>query len=254
MTSALVVGGTGFIGRHTVEELLDHGYDVTTLSRSTPGDQFTDRAGVTHVTADRTDDDALADATRRIDPEIVIDCAAYYPDDMRTAIELFADVDAYVYVSSGAVYRIQEIPKREDETPLHDCTPEQAADDSMASYGPRKAECDRIATAATEHGVAAMSVRPTVAYGPQTTESAPLVDGPSWAEDMPGIHTHHDYWIDRIDRYEQVVVPGDDTAIWHRAYVEDVATALRVVAEDGAPGERTTSAIDASAHWRTLLR
>jgi nucleoside-diphosphate-sugar epimerase len=31
-------------------------------------------------------------------------------------------------------------------------------------------------------------------------------------------------------------VPGDGTAIWHRAYVEDVASAIRVVAERGEPG------------------
>jgi nucleoside-diphosphate-sugar epimerase len=60
------------------------------------------------------------------------------------------------------VYSRQEIPKREDETPLHDCTPEQAADESMKSYGPRKAECDRLARRAAEDGVAATSVRPSV--------------------------------------------------------------------------------------------
>jgi nucleoside-diphosphate-sugar epimerase len=60
---------------------------------------------------------------------------------------------------------------------------------------------------------------------------------PSWAEDIPGFQGHHDYWINRIDRYDRVVVPGDGTAIWHRAYVEDVAAALRTVAETGQPGE-----------------
>lgn len=242
MTSALVIGGTGFIGRYTAEELHDYGYEVTTLSRSTPESEFTDRAAITHISADRTDDDALRDAAHQAEPEIVIDCAAFYPDDVQVALDIFADVDAYVYVSSGAVYSVQEIPKREDETPLHDCTPEQAADDSMASYGPRKAECDRITTEAAERGVAAMSVRPTVVYGPQPGDSAPLDDAPSWAEDMPGIQTHHDYWIDRINRYDRVVVPGDGTAIWHRVYVEDLATALRVVAEDGEPGEAYNAA------------
>ena len=38
-------------------------------------------------------------------------------------------------------------------------------------------------------------------------------------------------------RYDRVVVPGDGTAIWHRAYVEDVASTIRVVAERGEPGE-----------------
>ena len=35
MTSALVVGGTGFVGRHTAAEFLDHGHTVTALSRGT---------------------------------------------------------------------------------------------------------------------------------------------------------------------------------------------------------------------------
>lgn len=242
MTPALVIGGTGFIGSHAVEELVDHGYDVITLSRSPPAGQFTNQDTITHLTIDRTDTDALADAAHRVDPEIVIDCAAFYPADVRTALEVFADVTAYVYVSSGAVYSQQEIPKREDETPLHDCSPDQATDDSMASYGPRKAECDRFVTEAADRGIAAMSVRPTVVYGPQPGDSTPLDEAPSWAEDMPGIQTHHDYWIDRINRYDRVVIPGDGTAIWHRVYVEDLATALRVVAEDGKPGEAYNAA------------
>lgn len=247
MSSALVIGGTGFVGRHTVAELLAHHYEVTTLSRDRHGFQFPDGASVDHVIGDRRDEDTLTEVTRRVDPDIVIDCAAYYPSDVRTAIDCFADVDAYVYVSSGATYSVQEIPKREDETPLHDCTPAQADDESMASYGPRKAECDRIVTAAAEDGIAAMSVRPTVVYGPQTIQtddtltaevSAWADDFPAtWADDAPDIQTHHDYWINRIDYYDRIVVPGDGTAIWHRAYVEDVASALRVVAEDGGPGE-----------------
>lgn len=62
-------------------------------------------------------------------------------------------------------------------------------------------------------------------------------EAPSWAEDLPGFQGHHDYWIDRLKRFDRVVVPGDGTAIWHRAYVEDVASAICVVAEQGEPGE-----------------
>lgn len=250
MDSALVIGATGFLGRHTVENLLEHGYDVAALSRGEHGFRFADRTGVERVTADRTDADALAAVAARVDPAVVIDCAAYHPDDVRTATELFAAVDAYVHVSSGAAYGVEEIPKREDGTPLHDCTPEQASDDSLASYGPRKAEGDRIVAAAADRGVAATSVRPSVVYGPQTVRARDAPPGDSsWVEevpatwaDVPGIQTHHDYWIDRIDRYDRVVVPGDGTAIWHRAYVEDVADALRVVAERGEPGEAYNAA------------
>jgi 2'-hydroxyisoflavone reductase len=250
MDSALVIGATGFVGRHAVENLLEHGYAVTALSRSEHRFRFADRPDVERVSVDRTDADALAGVAERVDPDVVIDCAAYHPEDVRRATELFADA-RYVHVSSGAVYAIEEIPKREDETPIRDCTPEQAHDDSMATYGPRKAEGDRIVVEAADRGVAATSVRPSVVYGPQTTRSrdSSSEESPAWAEevpatwaDVPGIQTHHDYWIDRIRRYDRVVVPGDGTAIWHRAYVEDVADALRIVAERGEPGEAYNAA------------
>ncbi|WP_331236377.1 NAD-dependent epimerase/dehydratase family protein [Natronorarus salvus] len=245
MSSALVVGATGFVGRHVVWTLLDHGYDVAAASRGSHVFRFAD-PGVEAVTVDRTDPEALAAVARRVDPDVVVDCAAIHPEDVEVGVETFEGVDAYVYVSSGAAYRGRAIPKREEESPLHECTPEQAADGSMASYGPRKAEGDRIVATAAERGVAATSVRPTVVYGPQITEeradeaigTAPWEDGipASWAPDVSGIQGHHDYWIDRIRRSDRVVVPGDGTAIWHRAYVEDVAEAIRTVAERGRPG------------------
>lgn len=240
MTSALVIGGTGFLGRHAVENLHAHDYDVVSLSRHPPEFPFSDPSAVDHVTDDRTDRTPLERLATRYDPDVVIDCAAFWPRDVKTAGEVFADVDAYVYVSSGGTYSVQEIPKREDETPLHECSSEQATDDTMASYPARKAEGDRIARAAAEHGVPAMSVRPCVLYGPQSIQSQdiePTDTAPTWIGDMSVNQTLHDYWITRIDRFDQVVVPGDGTAIWHRAYVEDVADALRRVAERGEPGK-----------------
>jgi len=246
---SLVIGGTGFVGRHAVAELINRGYDVTTFSRGVRKFRFPDQLDVDQITGDRSDDERLAAAARQAEPDVVVDCVAYHPADVRTATDIFDDVDAYVYVSSGGVYSRQDIPKREDETPLHDCTPEQAEDDSMETYGPRKAECDRLTRKAAADGVAATSVRPTVVYGPQTVpgrnDSPGAAESP-WTDDIPatwaddefaGLQTHHDYWIDRIDRFDRVVVPGDGTAIWHRAYVEDIAAALRIVAEQGVPGE-----------------
>jgi nucleoside-diphosphate-sugar epimerase len=243
MNSALVIGGTGFVGRHTARELTDQDYDVTTISRDRHGFRFGEEFPITRITADRTDEDALADIARRVGPDLDVDGAAFYPGEVRTATEIFADVEAYIYVSSGGVYDAHAIPKREDETPLHSFSPEQADDESMATYGPRKAECDRETAAALDRGVTAMSVRPTMIYGPKTVPSSDSASGttgdeaPSWADDLPGFQGHHDYWIDRLNRFDRVVVPGDGTAIWHRAYVEDVASAIRVVAEQGEPGE-----------------
>ncbi|SFB73716.1 Nucleoside-diphosphate-sugar epimerase [Halobiforma haloterrestris] len=219
MDDALVIGGTRFIGRHLVDELLAHDYEVTLFNRGNHENPFADDDRVDHVEGDRTDDDALEAAGREVDPDAVFDCVAYYPDDVRTATRIFADCEAYVYVSSGAAYGREDIPKREDETPLADCTDEQATDDSHATYGNRKAEGDRAVFEAAENGVNAMSLRPPIVYGPH-----------DYTERL-------DFWIDRVNRFDRVVVPGDGTNLWHRVYVEDVASALRIVAERGDPGE-----------------
>ncbi|WP_018258021.1 NAD-dependent epimerase/dehydratase family protein [Halomicrobium katesii] len=219
MDSLLIIGGTRFIGRATVEEFREHGYDVTICNRGNHANPFADDPGVDHVEGDRRDRDDLEAVREQVDPDAVIDCVAYFPEDVRVATDVFADAEAYVYVSSGASYGVERVPKRENETPLCECTPEQATTDSAATYGPRKAEGDRELFAAAERGVRAMSVRPTVVYGPH-----------DYTE-------RFDYWIDRVDNHDRVAVPGDGLSLWQLVYVEDVASALRVVAESGTAGE-----------------
>ncbi len=219
MNSALVIGGTRFIGRHLVNDLLAHGYDVTILNRGTHENPFADDDRVDRIEGDRTNDSALEAAAMTVEPDAVFDCVAYHPRDVQAATRIFADCGAYVVVSSGSAYGHEEIPKREGETPLEPCTPDEAIDDSGETYGARKAEGDRAVFAAADRGVNAMSVRPCIVYGPH-----------DYTERL-------DFWIDRVNRFDRVVVPGDGTNVWHRAYVEDVASALRVVAERGEAGE-----------------
>jgi 2'-hydroxyisoflavone reductase len=217
--SALCIGGTRFIGRHTVEELLAAGYRVTVLTRGESGNPFEDRESVEHVTGDRTDREALERARNTAEPDIVIDLCAYFPADVERATDVFADVDGYVYVSSGSVYDGPDVPLREENTPLHDCSAVQATDESMTTYGPRKAEGDRIVFEAAESGVNAVAVRPMLVYGPH---------------DYTGRFA---YWVNRVAEYDRVLVPGDGGSLLHRAYVEDVARALRIAAEEGKPGQ-----------------
>jgi nucleoside-diphosphate-sugar epimerase len=219
MDTALVIGGTRFIGRHLVAELRDHDYDVTIFNRGNHDNPFADEAAITHIEGDRTNESALEAAKREVEPDAVFDCVAYQPREVRAATEIFADADAYVYISSGDAYGSEEIPKREDETELRPCTPEQATDESGETYGNRKAEGDRAIFAAADRGVNAYSVRPCIVYGPR-----------DYTERL-------DYWIDRVANHDRVVVPGDGDNVWHRAYVKDVASALRTVAEEGTPGE-----------------
>lgn len=225
-TDALVIGGTRFIGRHLVEELLDHNYAVITFTRGETTSPFADDDRISAVHGDRTEREDLESARDAVDPDVVIDTCAYFPADVEAATEVFADVDAYVYVSSGSAYDVSgladgrsDVPMREGETPLMDCTPEQATNEDMETYGPRKAEGDRVVFQAAEEGVNALSVRPMLVYGPH-----------DYTERFA-------YWTDRVAEYDEVVVPFDGGSLLHRVYVEDVASGLRVAAEEGDPGE-----------------
>jgi len=229
MDRALVIGGTRFIGRHTVAEFLDHGYDVTIFNRGNHENPFADDDRVAHVEGDRTTDSALERAKLETEPDVVVDCVAYQPKDVRAATQIFADCDAYVYISSGAAYGVEEAPKREDDTPLHDCTPEQATDDSAETYGPRKAEGDRAIAAAADRGVRAMSIRPPIVYGPHDYTR------------------RFDYWVDRVKTEDRLLVPYSE--LRHLVYVKDVASAMRVIAEAGAAGE----AYNVGTHTLPLL-
>jgi 2'-hydroxyisoflavone reductase len=219
MDSVLIIGGTRFIGRHLVAEFLDAGYDVTLLNRGNHANPFAENPDVAQITGDRKSSAAIDDAASEADPDVVVDCVAYFPGEVEMATRVLSDVDAYVYISSGDAYGVDEIPKREGETPLRPCTDEQAVDDSPETYGPRKAEGDRAIFEAAAHGVRAMSVRPTIVYGPH---------------DYTG---RFEYWVDRVRNNDQILVPGDGTNVHHIVSVQNVARAIRTVAEDGEAGK-----------------
>jgi len=219
MATVLTIGGARFMGRFTVREFLDRGDDLTLFTRGNTPIPFGDE--VDHVQGDRRNEEELEAAYGTVDPDIVVDFAAFYPDDVRSATELFADVDAYVYVSSTSAYdRERAFDAREDASPLREYEPDRGSDDDGASYGARKAEGDRIVrAAAAERGVNAMSVRPTAIYGPYDPTE------------------RQNYWIDRIDRFDRIVVPGDGRTPVPLGYAEDVARAIRLLVERGEPGE-----------------
>lgn len=219
MPTALVIGGTGFVGTHTVEQFLEQGYDVVVLSRGEHEDSRIDHLAVAVQQGDRNNVDNLRTVRDDVEPDVVVDLAAMFPRQVETATDVFAECEAYVYVSSASAYaQPVNLPSREGD-PLKECTPQQAIDDSFASYGARKAEGDRHCFSASDEGANAIVVRPVCVYGPH-----------DWSR-------RHDYWFHRVNTYEDVLVPGDGDSTFHRVFVRDLARALRIVAERGTPGE-----------------
>jgi 2'-hydroxyisoflavone reductase len=157
----LVLGGTRFLGRATVEAALARGHELTLFNRgqTNPG-LFPDAE---HLVGDRTDD--LSDLAGR-GWDAVIDPSGYVPGIVRASARLLADaVEQYLFVSSISVYADYREPRGEDD-PL-ETLGEHPVDrllEDYSNYGALKVLCEHE----VENAFAgrALVVRPGLIVGP----------------------------------------------------------------------------------------
>jgi nucleoside-diphosphate-sugar epimerase len=102
--TALIIGGTGLLGRGIARELAKADWNVTLLSRGL-GPVAKDLESLTRLQADRQVAGELAAAIGGQYFDLVVDCAAYTADDTRIAVEAFANrVGHYFFISTDFVY------------------------------------------------------------------------------------------------------------------------------------------------------
>lgn len=211
----LIIGGTEFIGRATVERLLQRGHDVAVLHRRDHHDLGPD---VRNLRADRSDLAAVAAILRAEPVEAVFDFA-YDWENGTTASHVEGAArschDAlrrYVFMSSVAAYG-GGVDLREDD-PL-------AADDHPDLYVRHKASSERALFRLHEQtGFPVTTFRPPFVHGPRQ---------PFYREQF--------FW-DRLRDGRPIILPdgGDTPMQW--AFVGDVAEAcVRAIEVSEAAGE-----------------
>jgi 2'-hydroxyisoflavone reductase len=211
----LVIGGTLFIGRLLVEELLKAGHDVAILHRKPKHDLG---RRVENLMADRNDADSLSEALsgRRFD--VVFD-NVYDWERGTTAAQVEATVRAcgnrisrYVFLSSVAAYGDGLNHKESD--PL-------APDYHSEPYVRHKATTERLLfRMRAKSGFPVVTFRPPFVYG---------ANNPFYREQF--------FW-DRLRAGRPVIIPGDGHRLMQFAYVTDLVQAmLRTMVEPKAVGE-----------------
>lgn len=124
--NVLLIGGTRFIGRAIVEQLLRSRHTVTVYHR---GQHEVELSGpVSHVHGDRRDYSRFQADLARLSPEAVVDVIPMNAEDTRAVVEaLRGRIAASVHISSGDVYAPgQPIPIPED-APTGPAEPVEAA-------------------------------------------------------------------------------------------------------------------------------
>jgi 2'-hydroxyisoflavone reductase len=187
----LILGGTGFIGPHQVNEALERGHNVTIFNRGRRSGLYGNRVEELIGNRDPDVDGGLTvlEGDRRWD--VVIDNSGYIPRHVRASAELLKGrCRRYLYISTVAVYDfdsdVLDFGEEGPLAPLDDPSVEQV---TGATYGPLKAECDRIVRDVL--GDAATVVRPTYILGPGDTTD------------------RFTYWVERIHRGGDVLGPSD---------------------------------------------
>ena len=136
--SALVIGGTGFLGTGIVEELLLAGWSVTSLGRGRIPNRATQAA---FIQCDRNTPGALAAAVADGRFDLVVDCAAYKAPEAQSVIESLATrTGHYVLISTDFVYAAPP----DLRYPLSEDAPKQ----TEAPYGGGKLACEAALAAA----------------------------------------------------------------------------------------------------------
>jgi nucleoside-diphosphate-sugar epimerase len=212
----LVIGGTLFIGRPLVEELVKSGHDVAVLHRKPKHDLG---RRVENLMADRNDAQSLASALAGRRFEAVFD-NVYDWDRGTTAAQVEATVRVcsgdwltrYIFMSSVAAYGDGLNHKESD--PL-------APDYHANAYVRHKAGTERLLFRMhSQSGLPVVTFRPPFIYGP---------GNPYYREQF--------FW-DRLRAGRPMVIPGDGHRLMQFVYVHDLVQAMvRSLEEPRAVGE-----------------
>lgn len=212
----LFLGGTGFLGPHTVRYALERGHDVTLFNRGRTNTDLFPELETIIGNRDPDVDEGLAGLEGR-EWDAVIDTSAYVPRISGASAELLADnVGQYLFVSTICQYEnwaeggtggTEERPGATLEDPT--------TEDVRTHYCALKAYCERAVEAAMPGRVT--QIRPGLIVGPR--------DGTD----------RFTYWPVRIERGGEVLAPGKPSDLTQYIDVRDLARFMVHCLEEELP-------------------
>lgn len=210
----LVLGGTSFVGRAIVEDLVARGHAPTLFTRGrTNPDLFAD---LPRRTGDRSTGDYASLEGGRWDA--VVDVSGYVPRHVAQAMLALADrAHRYLFISTGSVYdRFGAVETGMDEDSPRLEPYRDSEEITGETYGRLKVACEDDLLARL--GDRATIVRPGIVAGPHDTTD------------------RFTYWVRRASRGGRVAVPARLEQPVQVVDSRDLARLVTVLLEDDRPG------------------
>jgi 2'-hydroxyisoflavone reductase len=232
MKKTLILGGTGFVGRILTENLIKEGNPPVLFNRGKRN------AGIfpelRKFTGDRLTEDINQIAGESWD--LVIDFSCMMPDNLEYIINILkGKASRYIFISTGSVYPMDNPaewlkPKKEDALTLP-CTPEERKDpDIMATYGQKKAECERVLLAAD--WLDSIIFRPALIFGRYDPTD------------------RFYYWLYKVHSQDKILMPDQGKDRCTNTYSEDFAELIR----KSIDAENHNKVYNASTHDEVSLK
>lgn len=225
----LILGGTKFLGRATVEAALATGHEVTLFNRGQTNPELFSEAEKLH--GDRNDD--LSALTGR-SWDAVVDTSAYVPQQVTASATMLANAAGYyLFVSSVSAYADLSKPVDEDSdlAVLEEGQPDDRLAEDFSNYGALKVLCERAAAAG--FGGPTAIVRPGLIVGPH---------------DPTGRFT---YWPHRVARGGEVLAPDPRAGQVQFIDVRDLGEWIVHLCEQRVEG--SFNATNRDVTWEQLL-
>lgn len=215
----LMLSGSGWLGSYITREFLEHGHEVTILSRGerAPGCGI---QGANLVKCNRADLNDLKEKLQTYAEDIVIDVIPGYfgAENTKAVVEaLQGRIKHYLHCSSTGVYTpLQSVPGRETDR----VAPLEENGDAFI----RKAASDQVIFDAVKEGFPGTVIQPTCIMGP----------GMFPMDNMGGRNPN---FVRDMENGETMILPNGGSMLLQFVHPADLARAFRLAAEnDGSIG------------------
>lgn len=236
----LVLGGTGFLGPHEIDQFEDRDWEITIFNRGQSKTSLfeSDFANVTRLIGDRDPKkgDGLAAIEKAVKSgavwDAVVDNSAYVPRITKASVDLLKDATRqYVFISTISVYAENGTVGADESAPVG--TMEDPTNENVATYyGQLKALCEQEVQRIFEDR--ATIIRPGLIVG-------------------PGDKTDRfTYWPVRCQRGGEVLIPAESPRTQF-IDVRDLAGFITTCIEQGHGGVYNATGPEGPLYFREMI-
>ncbi len=230
---ALFIGGTGTISAAITKQLASSGHEVFLINRGSRSSEVSDE--VTVIKCDVSDEQALSDAVKNMEFDVVSDFIAFVPSQLERDYRVFkGKTKQFMFISSASAYQ-----KPLSNYQITEGTP---LANPYWEYSRNKIACeDFLMKKYREEGFPVTIIRPSHTYDER---SVPL-----------GVHGRNGSWqvVKRIMEGKPVIIHGDGTSLWTMTHNSDFAKAYTgLMGNVHALGEAVQITSDESLTWNQI--